>query len=381
MFARLTSFTILLFVIFLASCAPAASPGPEPGADNKAEYAIPTYTPRPIPTPLLKSDDGEIVLLMRKREVPFETILLRLSNECLLQNKECGLSDDMIGVLPQGLSQVLKVSWTKDGSRAFFWDENTTDVYVLDGNQGVFRAFTKGVLKTREDFLVSPNGESTIFEVQKNDNETDLVLMNNLSGDISAIDMPMVGAKYASQWMNDDVVLFWDEISEGKGYLTDRKVYTIHVKDQDVQPFDIGRDWMKTSVPVFSPNRETMAFATENQTIIRNASNAQENVWDIYGENLLWSPDSSLLAIYDSNTGIYTVLPGGSDLQEVYVMSSIRVLEDWIWLLDGKNLALIIVDGNGNRQLGVLSSVEKTLTPINLPLLNEYDPVSFSFRP
>jgi hypothetical protein len=372
-----------LFLLFFAfsSC---ANPSPAviqvtPG--NAADYVAPTYTPRPIPTPLPKNDDGEIVLLMRKRVAPFEVVLLRLSNKCLLHGQVCDTEGNLLGALPQGLSQVQEISWTKDGDRAFFWDGNTADIYILDGNQGTFQLFKREVLKIRENFLVSPNGENTIFEIQKNDYETDLVLMNTLSGDIFKFDLPIVGAKHPSQWIDDNIVLFWNEVSEGKGYLVDLKVYTLNTLDHSAQPFDIGRDWMQTSVPIFSPDRKFMAFTTDNKTIIRDASSSVESVWNVKGEKFLWSGDSDLLAIYDSNRKIYAALPNGGGLQEIHSLSAIGDLEDWMWLPDNQHILLIAVDGDGNRQLGVLSVEEKTFAPINLSLLNEYDPVSFSFRP
>lgn len=374
-------FWLLLTSFVLFSC---ASPSPShfsvtPG--NVDEYLAPTYTPRPIPTPFSKSENGEIVLLLRKRAAPFETVILRLPDDCLLSGTECDVDGSVLGVLPQGLSQVLKVYWTINGDKAFFWDDNTTDVYILDGNQGTFQVFQKKVLKVRDDFLVSPSGENTIFEIQENDNETNLVLMNNSSGDMLKLDVPMPGAKYVSQWINDNTVLFWNEISEGKGYLVDLKIYTLNTVDRNVQPFDIGRDWMRTSVPVFSPDRKFMTFKTEDTTIIRDASSTLEHTWDIRSENLLWSMDSNFLAIYDSNGEIYTILPTGSELQKIYSLATMGILEDWIWLPDNKHILLIIVDDDGNRQIGALSLAEKMFTPINLTLLNDYDPVSFSFRP
>src|SRR5215216_5717680 len=213
MFIKSISFLTLLFVLFLTSCTPATA---EPGAGNKAEYAAPTNTPRPIPTPLPKQERGELTLLLRKRVAPYEVAILRLPSDCLLNGEECDLNGNFLGVLPQSLSQILKIYWTGNGDKAFFWDDNTTDVYTLDGNQGTFQVFKKQVLKVRDDFLISPSTENTIFEIQKNDNETDLVLMNNSSGDISKLDIPMLGAKYVSQWLDDHTVLFWDEISEGK---------------------------------------------------------------------------------------------------------------------------------------------------------------------
>lgn len=372
----------LLFLSFILSSCVAPSPTPfsvTPG--NVDEYLAPTYTPRPIPTPFPKGENGEIVLLLRKRAAPFEVVILRLPDTCLLGREICNVDGSLLGALPQSLSQVLEIYWTNDGNRALFWDDNTGDIYALDGNEGVFTVFKKEILKVRDDFLISPDGENLMFEVQKSDNETDLVMMNSSSGDISKFDIPVSGAKYVSQWIDNNTILFWDEISEGKGYLVDLKVYTLNTLDHSVQPFDIGRNWMQTSVPIFSPDRKYMAFTTDNKSIIRDASSSVESVLDVKSEKILWSGDSSLLAIYDSNRKIYAALPNGGGLQEIHSLSAIGDLEDWMWLPDNQHILLIVVDGDGNRQPGVLSLVDKTFTQINLSLLNDYDPISFSFRP
>jgi len=373
---------LLVFVSFaLFSC---AKPSPAhflvtPG--NVDEYLSPTYTPRPIPTPFPKSKNGEIVLLLRKRFEPFEVVLLRLSNECLQINERCGQTGEILGVFPQSLSQVQEVSWTKDGHKAFFWDGSASDIYVLDGDQGVFQIFKKEVPKVRENFLFSPDGQDIIFEIQKNDHETDLVVMNSSSGNITKFDLAISGAKHPSQWVDENTVLFWNEVSEGKGYLVDIEVYTLDVNSQSIQPFDIGRDWMETTVPVFSSDRKWIGFTASGTVIVRNVAAGVENIVNVLSENFLWSPDSETLAIYSQNKELFTVKLDGSRLDEVYSLSENEFLENWTWLPDGNQILLIVSDQDGNKQIGVLSIVDKAFTPLNIELLSEYDPVSFSFRP
>lgn len=372
----------LLFLPFMFSSCTVSSSAPfslTPG--NVDEYLAPTYTPRPIPTPFPKRENGEIVLLLRKRAAPFEVVALRLPDTCLLGGEICNADGNLLGVLPQSLSQVLEIYWTNDGNRAFFWDDNTADIYVLNGNEGVFTVFKNEIRKVRNDFLISPNGESIMFETQKGNYETDLVMMNSSSGDILKFDIPVLGAKYVSQWIDNNTILFWDEISEGKGYLIDLNVYMLNTLDRNVQPFDIGRDWMETSVPVFSPDREAMVFTAAGTIIIRDVSGGVENTVHIAPEKFLWSLDSQSLVIYSQNKEIFTVGLGGSNLQKLYSLLENEYLEDWMWLSDNTNILLITSDEDGNRRVGVFSIAEKTFIPLNLSLLNQYDPVSFSFRP
>lgn len=374
-------FWLLLISFILSSC---TNPSPAPFSltpGNVDEYLAPTHTPRPIPTPFPKSENGEIALILRKRAAPFEAVILRLPSTCLLGGEFCKVDGNLLGALPQSLSQVLKIYWTNDGNRAFFWDDNAGDIYVLNGNEGVFTVFKKEIWKVRGDILVSPDGEHIMFETQKGDYETDLVMMNSSSGDMVTFDIPVPGTKYASQWLDDTTVLCWSEVSEGKGYLVDLKVFMLNTSDHSVQPFDVGSDWMQTSIPIFSPDKKLMVFTANNKTIIRDASSSVESVWDVTSEKSLWSADSGPLALYDTNRKIYIAYPNEGRLQEVHSLSSSENLEDWIWLPDSQHILLVVVDSDGNRQLGILSVDEKTFAPINLSLLNEYDPVSFSFRP
>lgn len=374
-------FCLVSIFLVLSSCTgrpPHATPG---SPNNSAGYAAPAYTPRPIPTPLPKSKDGEVVLLLRKRMEPFEVLILRLPIGCLLGGEVCDSAGNLLGVLPQGLSQVADIYWTNDGSKAFFWDDNTTNIYVLEGNQGTFQVFKKKVLKVTDNFAIAPNGNDVVFEIQKGDQETDLISMNVNSGDITQFDIPEPCAKYISQWMDDNSFLFWCEKSEGKGYLVDVKVYTFNTVDHSVQSFEIGRDWRQTTVPQFSPNKAYMAFNTATTLVIRSVSNRNENALDLSVERFLWSTDSKLLVIYSQNKDIFTVRTDGSDLQKPYSLPANEYLEDWMWLPDNEHIFLITTDDDGNRRVGVLSVVDKIFAALNLSLLNDYDPVSISFRP
>lgn len=370
---------LISFVLF--SC---TNPSPIPLSltpGNVSEYLVPTYTPRPIPTPFPKSEKGEIALILRKRAAPFESLILRLPEACLLGGETCNMDGNLLGALPQSLSQVLKIYWTNDGNKAFFWDDNAGDIYVLNGNEGVFTVFKREIWKVRSDFLISPNGENIMFETQKGDYETDLVMMNAISGDIFKFDIPVPGAKYASQWIDDHTILFWDEISEGKGYLVDLKVYTLNTVNHNIQPFDVGRDWMQTSVPHFSLDGQKMVFTVSGEFILRDTLTAKETNTNIIAEKFLWSTDSRKVIVYDQNKGFVLVKSDGSELQNVYMLPVNKYLEDWIWLPDNEHILLITTDEDGNRQIGILSITKKTFTPLDLTLLEEYDPVSFSFRP
>ncbi|MEO0248365.1 MAG: hypothetical protein ABIN58_02255, partial [candidate division WOR-3 bacterium] len=103
--------------------------------------------------------------------------------------------------------------------------------------------------------------------------------------------------------------------------------------------------------------------------------------WAIQSERLLWSRDSAFLAMYSPDKEIYVGSSDGGDLQKVYSFGTAENLEDWIWLTDSQHILLVAVDEDGNRQIGTLSVADKAFTPLPLSLLNDYYPVSLSFRP
>ncbi len=384
MYKHFGFYSLFLFMM-LSSCAsypPVTTPGTTPG--NIAEYLAPTYTPRPIPTPFPKSENGEFILLLRKRNAPYEVVIQRLPSECLLSGEACGLDGNLLGALPQGLSQVPNIYWTNDGSKAFFWDDNTTNVYTLDGNQGTYQVFKEEVLKVKHSFLISPDGNEIVFEIKTGDHETDLVSMNVNSGDITKFNIAVPCSKYVSQWIDNARFTFSCEKFVGqKGYLAGVEVYVFNIKDGTLQPFEINRDRLQAPVlPIFSPNRNFMAFTDANTIAIRSVSSSVESILNIPTESFLWSMDSESLAIYSQDKEIFTVSTDGSDLQKLRSLSEDEHLEDWMWLPDNEHIFLITtIDDDGNRDVGVLSVVNKTFTPLNFSLLNNYNPVSISFRP
>jgi hypothetical protein len=124
---------------------------------------------------------------------------------------------------------------------------------------------------------------------------------------------------------------------------------------------NVGRGWVQISAPVFSPNEKIMVLTIENQTIIRDVSNSSVTAWDLRSEKSLWSWDSKLLAMYAANRKIYAVRPNRGELQEVYSLSAVEELEDWIWFADNQHILLVIERSDGSRQIRVLSITERRL--------------------
>lgn len=381
MLDKLQSFIFLLLVVLLCSCVNINSEPLEPGAGNKEEYATALSTVQPEVFPV-KNEENEVVVLLRRREQPFDMLVVSLVDDCLTGIAGCDETHTVLAKLPKNLSQVLSLTWTKNGSHAFFWDQDAGDIYILDVNNGTSNTFKKEIWKIRDGFLVSPLGDQMVFEVQKNSSESDLVAIDINSGELSLLYIPESCMKVVRAWLSPQSFMFWCERYSGdKGNLENIEVYVYDFATKKITPFDIGYDWMKTSVPLISPNTSYMAFTTVDKIIIRDSSSTIESTASLRSEKLLWSLDSKILAIYDQNKEIYSVLSNGSDLRKIFSLSTIGELEDWMWLSDNEHILLLVVDDAGNRQMGILSIEEKKFKPITFSLLNDYDPVSFSLRP
>lgn len=365
-------YSYLFVFLFLISC------------QGNSDY-VPTNTSVSIETPFPKSSrDGEIVMLLRKREAPYNAVAIRLSNDCLMDRVDCDSLSNILATFPEHLSQVGGLSWINDGSKAFIWDNNASDIYTIDPQSGTIQIFKKGIVRVIENFLVSPDGEQIVFEVSEGPYETGLVLMDVNSGKIENLEIPLVCMKFALAWIDPVKFMFrCNKYSalEGKAILESVKVFTFDIEAHSVQPFETGRDWMWMVAPVFSPNREYMAFSDSIAAVIRNVSSGKEKTLDLSAEKFLWSTDSKSLGVYSQGKEIFVDHSDGSGLEKVYSLLEDEYLEDWMWMPDNEHLLLITSDDNGNREVGVLSVLNKRFTHLNLLLLNDYHPISISFKP
>jgi hypothetical protein len=147
----------------------------------------------------------------------------------------------------------------------------------------------------------------------------------------------------------------------GQDSFWQRTKLSVHESQMNCPLKNVGRGWVQTSAPVFSPNEKIMVLTIENQTIIRDISNSLVSAWDVGSEKSLWSWDSSLLAMYTSNRKIFAVRPNAGELHEIYSLSALEELEDWIWFADNQHILLVIERTDGLRQIRVLSITERRL--------------------
>ena len=74
-------------------------------------------------------------------------------------------------------------------------------------------------------------------------------------------------------------------------YANGGNYWTWDNENYSMQPFEINRDWMQTSTPIISPNKEYMSFSDSTTSVIRSVSSGREKALDLAAEKFLWSPD------------------------------------------------------------------------------------------
>jgi len=375
---------LVIFIFLLAACLRPEMEAVDHTANVKSPAAtmpftptIPPFTGTPIPA---KSDGEEVTILLRPRSAPAQLRLVGLDAACLLGKGSC--SEDLISIFPANVRQVQKIDWTKDGKRAVFWSQESENIYALDTASGDINLLKANISKVRPAFYLSPDGSRFIFEVGTSSRESDIVSMNADSGEMEPFHISLACMKFVSAWLTTHSFLFWCETYSGsKARLEKINVYTYDLYKQTVQSFEIGRDWMKTSIPVFSPDGQAMAFSAAGMTIIRNSSTTREQVLDIAPESMLWSTDSTRLAIYTQNKDIFVADVDGQNLTKVYALPDSQILTDWLWLPGNEDMFLVTSDENGNTSMDILSPRNHAVTPSELPVLDTYVVVSLSDRP
>lgn len=352
-----------------------------PKTDSHPPFVEET-TVNPTSTSFSNPVGDEITFLLRSRSQPIKLMVVAFGMDCLTSGVSCD-QPRMSWMLPTNLYQVLKLSWTPDGKRAFFWDSDTGDVYTLNGDSDKITKLRSEVWKIQSDFFISPDGKQMIFEVDAGDFESDIVSMNIHTGEIAPFDIPYPCMKFVSNWLSNDEFLFWCEKYTGdKGYLESVEVYTFDLETGTVQPFEIDRDWMQISVPEFAPNGRTMALHHDENIIVRDMLTMQEYVFNLNPEDYLWSLDSQLLAVYTQNREIFVVNANDRNTTKPYILPENTLLEDWLWLPENQGLLLVTAnEDNENRTVAVLSMSDFNLSVLNLSLFNEYDVISISYKP
>jgi hypothetical protein len=353
-----------------------------PKTDSHPPFVEETAVNPTSTAPFSNPVGDEITFLLRTRSQPIKLMIVAFSVDCLTRGASCDQSRAS-WILPANLYQIWKLSWAPDGKRAFFWDSDTGDVYMLNDNSGEITKIRSEVWKARSDFFVSPDGAKVIFEIDSGVFETDIVSMNIHTGEMTTFDIPIRCMKFVSGWLTNSEFLFWCEKYTGdKGYLENVEVYTFNLETHAVQPFEINRDWMQTSVPKIAPNGQVIAFTYDENVIIRDVATAQEYFFDLSPENYIWCLTSNLLAVYTQDREIFIINLDDKNTTKLYSFPDNTLLEDWLWLPENRGLLLVMANEDNENKTTVFLSINNYSTVVlDLPLFDAYEVVSISNKP
>jgi hypothetical protein len=366
-----------LFAFLLSACTMFHLTAPDNDADNPLENSA-AQTDSEIIQESVPND--EVIFLLRPLDEN-RIDIVGTDAECFDNPKNCELK--MIIHLPKDMPQIQKIFWLSDGIHALFWDSDSGKIYRLNRLNGEIQLVKEKVWKTQNDFFISSDGTSVLYDLQRKELENAIVLMDVNSGNANTLDINVGGMKRIAQWVDQDKFLFWTEISSGqKGYLEDIKVYTYDIRTRKLETVEIGMDWMNTSPPYYSPDKKTFVISKINSILFFDKDNKTIKTVDINKETYLWSPDSTMLAVYTQGKKVLILHTEDDKEKQVFTVPEDSVLSDWLWLPGTDSLLLVINKmSDGRTSLISYSLLDDSLTTIEWPILEKENVISLSYKP
>jgi hypothetical protein len=324
--------------------------------------------------------NDEVVFLLRPLDEN-RIDIVGADAKCFDNPKNCELKT--IVHLAKDMPQILKIFWLSDGIHALFWDSDSGKIFKLNRLNGEIQLVKEKVWKTQNDFFISPDGTSVLYDLQIKELENAIVLMDVNSGDVKTLDINVVGLKRIADWVDPDKFLFWTEISSGqKGYLEDIKVYTFDIRAKKLETVNLGMDWMSTSPPYYSPDKKTFVASTKNSILFFDKENTTTKTVDINKETYLWSPDSTMLAVYTQGKKVLILKTKDDTKKQAFTVPENSVLSDWLWLPETDSLLLVISQmDDGKTSLIRYSLLDDSITTIEWPILAKENVISLSYKP
>lgn len=312
----------------------------------------------------------ELLLLLRTPDVPFHYAAVFTSVGCLIPDAKtpCAFTAPIPftdGEWPDG-----PIYWRPDGEFGFY--VSGSEILVMDhlervnGKSGVL---VPNILITQSVIHLSPDGRWMVESVQNNDPYTsDLVLIKSSSGTIDKLDIGLEECfKVSLGWLTPTEFLFRCEIFTGatsKKLLSEVRYYTYDVLSNELVEISSG---MNVGFGPISPNGKYIVRSEKQHedlspTIqIQDLSNNKIYPLSFRNGQIVWSHDSSKMAIFRDNGDIYTSNYDGSNPKKMY-SSGWQGYLSMEWFPDDKYIALvgqpidnpqalpqmIVVSANGN---------------------------------
>jgi len=350
--------------------------------------ATPVNTPRgvlQIPPEASTRYYDEVLLLLQSLEPPFHFAAVYVAADCFVPGGEnCAFTEPI--PFPDGESFYGPVNWMPDGENGFYYRD--TQILVLNHLErmnGKSDTLVPEILKPHFQINISPDGRWLVEDVQVEDPyASDLVLIKTSTGRINKLDIGLEECfKVPLGWMTPEKFMFRCEISTGetsKKFITEVHYYTYDVMSAELVEIASGMD---TGFDALSPNgKYAVYYEKQNGFRIKDLSNEKIYPSPLQNGQMVWSHDSSKLAIFADNGDIYVSNFDGSNQQRIYSSGESGYLS-MEWFPDNEHIALIgYFDGNEDQtQMVVVSINGDVIDYDSVPTTDGYNIIGISPLP
>jgi DNA-binding CsgD family transcriptional regulator len=352
------------------------------------EQTIPTNTPRGvliIPPEASTRHFDEVLLLLKTQQPPFHYAAVFVALDCLVPGGEnCAFTEPIL--FPSGEAFYGPVTWMPDGENGFY--ARDTQILVLNHLErriGISDVLVPEILITNYQIHVSPDGRWLVQSVQTDDPyASNLFLIKTSTGRLDKLDVGLEECfKLPYGWVTPTGFLFRCDISTGatpKKFLTEVRFYTYDVMSDELLELSSG---MGIGFGPLSPNgKYVVYFEKQNGIHVKDFLDGHIYPSSLPEGQVVWSHDSSKMAIFTDNGDIMIADYDGSNQQKIF-SSGERGYLSVEWFPDDKYIALIgYFGGNEEKtQMIVLSITGDVIDYDTIPTTDGYDIVGISPLP
>lgn len=309
----------------------------------------------------------EVLLLLRTPNVPFRYAAVFASVGCFIPDADNSCAFTASVPFTDGEWPMGPVSWRPDGEYGFY--TSNSGILVLDhlervnGKSGVL---VPDIPITQSIINLSPDGRWMIQSAQNDDPyASDLVLIKSTSGKVDKLDIGLEECfKVPLGWLTPTQFLFRCEVSAGaalKKPLSEVRYYAYDISSLDLVEISSG---MKVGFGSVSPNgKYVVRYERQYEDLpisniqIEDLSNNKIYPLSFRDGQIVWSHDSSKMAIFRDNGDIYVSNYDGSDQQKIY-STGLRGYLSMQWFPDDKYIVFVgesIDDPQALPQMIILS--------------------------
>ncbi len=334
----------------------------------------------------------ELLLLLRTPDVPFHYAAVFAGTGCFIPDEKtpCAFTGSIPftdGEWPDG-----SVYWRPDGEYGFY--VSGSEILAIDhlervnGKSGVL---VPDILTTQSVIHLSPDGRWMAESVQNSDPyASDLVLIKSSGGRIDKLAIGLEECfKVPLGWLTPTKFLFRCEISTGatsKKFLSEVRYYTYDVLSQELLEISSG---MSVGFGPISPNgKYIVRYEKQHEDLpsgniqIQDLSGGQIYSLNFRDGQIVWSHDSSQLAIFRDNGDIYISDFDGSTQQKIFG-SGWQGYLSMEWFPDDQYIALVGSSGGDPQapQMIILSANGGVIAYDPVPATDGYVVVDVSPLP